>query len=324
MRLKTILSSTLLVALLIPTTLGNGYAAEATKESIGKDAYILKTTANADGKNKISQALTFNFIKDPNYDKETLIVKSAGSIYSGYRAPNPNDYFSSNLLWGAKYDVALKVLGKDSANIVDYAPKNQTESFEVKNTVGYNIGGEIGIVFDKPFIGGDAGFDFSETINYKQENYRTTLSRHTDLKNVGWGVEAHKLFVNGYGPYARDAETTSIYGNEIFLASRQGSATAGNNFVAPTKMPVLSRATFNPEFISILTHRFDDKDKKTNIQVTYGRTVDQYGNAWNGFHWRGWNTPNFGRANLTATYEIDWAKHEVKFVSQQEKNDTPS
>ncbi len=31
------------------------------------------------------------------------------------------------------------------------------------------------------------------------------LSRNTNYKNVGWGVEAHKIMNNGWGPYGRDS-----------------------------------------------------------------------------------------------------------------------
>ncbi len=54
---------------------------------------LYKTTATADSdKFKISQILTFNFIKDKSYDKDTfLVLKAAGNINSGYERPNPEE-----------------------------------------------------------------------------------------------------------------------------------------------------------------------------------------------------------------------------------------
>lgn len=62
---------------------------------------LYKTTATADSdKLNISQLLTFNFIKDKSYDKDTLVLKAAGNINSGYKSPNPNDYIYSSFYWG--------------------------------------------------------------------------------------------------------------------------------------------------------------------------------------------------------------------------------
>ncbi|WP_187395966.1 leukocidin family pore-forming toxin, partial [Staphylococcus aureus] len=65
---------------------------------------LYKTTATSDNdKLNISQILTFNFIKDKSYDKDTLVLKAAGNINSGYKKPNPNDHNYSYFYWGAKY-----------------------------------------------------------------------------------------------------------------------------------------------------------------------------------------------------------------------------
>ncbi len=54
--------------------------------------------------------------------------------------PNPNDYDFSKLYWGAKYNVSISSQSNDSVNVVDYAPKNQNEEFQVQNTLGYTFG----------------------------------------------------------------------------------------------------------------------------------------------------------------------------------------
>lgn len=229
--------------------------------------------------------------------------------------PNPNDYDFSKLYWGAKYNVSISSQSNDSVNVVDYAPKNQNEEFQVQNTLGYTFGGDISI--SNGLSGGlNGNTAFSETINYKQESYRTTLSRNTNYKNVGWGVEAHKIMNNGWGPYGRDSFHPT-YGNELLLAGRQSSAYAGQNFIAQHQMPLLSRSNFNPEFLSVLSHR-QDGAKKSKITVTYQREMDLYQIRWNGFYWAGANYKNFKTRTFKSTYEIDWENHKVKLLDTKE------
>ncbi len=145
---------------------------------------LYKTTATSDSdKLKISQILTFNFIKDKSYDKDTLILKAAGNIYSGYTKPNPKDTISSQFYWGSKYNISINSDSNDSVNVVDYAPKNQNEEFQVQQTVGYSYGGDINIS-NGLSGGGNGSKSFSETINYKQESYRTSLDKRTNFKKL--------------------------------------------------------------------------------------------------------------------------------------------
>ncbi|WP_019165928.1 leukocidin/hemolysin toxin family protein [Staphylococcus delphini] len=290
-----------------------------TKEKVDDKITLYKTTATSDSdKLNISQLLTFNFIEDNSYDKDTLILKAAGNIHSGYQAPNPNDYNFSNFYWGAKYTVLVNADSK-GVNVVDYAPKNQNEEFQVQNTLGYSFGGDISI--SKGLSGGINGNQsFSETINYKQESYRTTLDRHTDNKKVGWNVQAHKIMNGTWGPYGRDSYH-EIYGNELFLGGRQSHLKAGQNFLPTNQMPVLARGNFNPEFLSVLSHK-PNEAQKTKIEVTYQRDLDNYTNYWTGFYWTGANYKDQRAATFTSIYEVDWKAHTVNLVDTKmhEKN----
>lgn len=253
---KSSVATSMALLLFSSTANAEGKITPVSVKKVDDKVTLYKTTATADSdKFKISQILTFNFIKDKSYDKDTLVLKATGNINSGFVKPNPNDYDFSKLYWGAKYNVSISSQSNDSVNVVDYAPKNQNEEFQVQNTLGYTFGGDISI--SNGLSGGlNGNTAFSETINYKQESYRTTLSRNTNYKNVGWGVEAHKIMNNGWGPYGRDSFHPT-YGNELFLAGRQSSAYAGQNFIAQHQMPLLSRSNFNPEFLSVLSHRQD-------------------------------------------------------------------
>ncbi|MEC6890346.1 bi-component gamma-hemolysin HlgAB/HlgCB subunit B [Staphylococcus aureus] len=313
---KSSVATSMALLLLSGTANAEGKITPVSVKKVDDKVTLYKTTATADSdKFKISQILTFNFIKDKSYDKDTLVLKATGNINSGFVKPNPNDYDFSKLYWGAKYNVSISSQSNDSVNVVNYAPKNQNEEFQVQNTLGYTFGGDISI--SNGLSGGlNGNTAFSETINYKQESYRTTLSRNTNYKNVGWGVEAHKIMNNGWGPYGRDSFHPT-YGNELFLAGRQSSAYAGQNFIAQHQMPLLSRSNFNPEFLSVLSHR-QDGAKKSKITVTYQREMDLYQIRWNGFYWAGANYKNFKTRTFKSTYEIDWENHKVKLLDTKE------
>lgn len=318
---KSSVATSMALLLLSNTANAEGKITPVSVKKVDDKVTLYKTTATADSdKFKISQILTFNFIKDKSYDKDTLVLKAAGNINSGYERPNPKDYDFSKIYWGAKYNVSISSQSNDSVNVVDYAPKNQNEEFQVQNTLGYTFGGDISI--SNGLSGGlNGNTAFSETINYKQESYRTTLSRNTNYKNVGWGVEAHKIMNNGWGPYGRDSYH-STYGNEMFLGSRQSNLNAGQNFLEYHKMPVLSRGNFNPEFIGVLSRK-QNAAKKSKITVTYQREMDRYTNFWNQLHWIGNNYKDENRATHTSIYEVDWENHTVKLIDTQSKEKNP-
>lgn len=283
-------------------------------EKADSNTMIYKTTATADADRfKISQILNLNFIEDKNYNKNTLIIKAAGNINSGYHRPNPNDYYRSVLPWGGKYNVTLSAENGDSTTVVDYAPKNQTESFQVQNTLSYGSGGDINIT-NSPSGSINGKYSFSETISYKQEDYRTYINHGTNFKQVSWGVEANKIMNNGWGPYSRDAYNNgATYGNELFLLKRNSSANAGQNFLPDHQIPLLARRNFNPEFLGVFSHDKTD-NKKTQLKVTYQRETDFYSISWNGFYWRGENYKNYDPKTFTTIYEIDWQNHSAKVV----------
>ncbi|HDC9765826.1 leukocidin family pore-forming toxin, partial [Staphylococcus aureus] len=181
---KSSVATSMALLLLSGTANAEGKITPVSVKKVDDKVTLYKTTATADSdKFKISQILTFNFIKDKSYDKDTLVLKATGNINSGFVKPNPNDYDFSKLYWGAKYNVSISSQSNDSVNVVDYAPKNQNEEFQVQNTLGYTFGGDISI--SNGLSGGlNGNTAFSETINYKQESYRTTLSRNTNYKNV--------------------------------------------------------------------------------------------------------------------------------------------
>lgn len=318
---KSSVASSIALLLLSNTVDAAQHITPVSEKKVDDKITLYKTTATSDNdKLNISQILTFNFIKDKSYDKDTLVLKATGNINSGYKKPNPKDYNYSQFYWGGKYNVSVSSESNDAVNVVDYAPKNQNEEFQVQQTLGYSYGGDINI--SNGLSGGLNGSkSFSETINYKQESYRTTIDRKTNHKSIGWGVEAHKIMNNGWGPYSRDSYDPT-YGNELFLGGRQSSSNAGQNFLPTHQMPLLARGNFNPEFISVLSHKQNDT-KKSKIKVTYQREMDRYTNQWNRLHWIGNNYKNQNTVTFTSTYEVDWKNHTVKLIGTDSKETNP-
>ncbi|NAM82192.1 beta-channel forming cytolysin [Staphylococcus condimenti] len=284
-------------------------------EKVASDSMIYKRTATASDLNKhITQSLQFNFIKDESYDKETVVLKTAGNIASNARILDPYAVYTSTKRWPGEYKVSVNLPETDSTAIIDYAPRNHDETREVSDTVGFNIGGGLNIK-----KGGDANinakYNFSETIKYKQDAYRTFLETPTTGKDITWGVEAYNINVRGYGPYNREKENDKLglYGNELFLNGRKSSKNAGKNFVDQNQLPALIASSFNPEFLTVFSHDYDDKGKSI-IKVKYERVMDDYLITWKTFYWKGFNNKNVAKESITVAYEIDWDNHNVKVI----------
>lgn len=318
---KSSVASSIALLLLSNTVDAAQHITPVSEKKVDDKITLYKTTATSDNdKLNISQILTFNFIKDKSYDKDTLVLKAAGNII----LTAPIKLWVIVIFWIRLFitwiNVSVSSESNDAVNVVDYAPKNQNEEFQVQQTLGYSYGGDINI--SNGLSGGLNGSkSFSETINYKQESYRTTIDRKTNHKSIGWGVEAHKIMNNGWGPYGRDSYDPT-YGNELFLGGRQSSSNAGQNFLPTHQMPLLARGNFNPEFISVLSHKQNDT-KKSKIKVTYQRELDRYTNQWNRLHWIGNNYKNQNTVTFTSTYEVDWQNHTVKLIGTDSKETNP-
>ena len=284
------------------------------------DSYVKKRTATAsDRKQKITQTLQFNFIKDKDYDKEMIVLKTQGIIASGFRNALPQGYNEGILKWPGEYFVKVSPQGSDSTQVVDYAPKNNDASREVRATYGYKIGGDLSLRNGSGSGSLSADYNYSETVKYRQDSYRTYLGSPVSDKAIAWTVEANGFIVNGFGPYSRERfdDSGNRYGNEMFLGKRQCSCWGSYNFVNPASMPTLATQTFNPEFLTVLSHDTDDKQKTTQFKVEYGRKMDDYKVHWNNLHWWGENIKNTSTEGFVATYEVNWETHEVKFVNTQ-------
>lgn len=285
-----------------------------------------RTATTSDSQKNITQSLQFNFLTEPNYNKETVFIKAKGTIGSGLKILEPNGYWNSTLRWPGSYSVSIQnVDNNKNTEVVDFAPKNQDESREVKYTYGYKTGGDFTIQ-----SGGLSGnitkeSNYSENISYQQPSYRTLLDQTTTNKGVGWKVEAHLINNMGHDhtrQLTNDSDNRTK--NEIFSFTRNGNLWAKDNFTPKNKMPVTVSEGFNPEFLAVMSHDKNDKGKSRFI-VHYKRSMDDYKINWNkhGFwgYWSGENHVDQKEEKLSALYEVDWNTHDVKFIKVVNDNE---
>ncbi|HHA2991733.1 TPA: bi-component leukocidin LukGH subunit G [Staphylococcus aureus] len=300
--------------------------AVSEKNLDGDTKMYTRTATTSDSQKNITQSLQFNFLTEPNYDKETVFIKAKGTIGSGLRILDPNGYWNSTLRWPGSYSVSIQnVDDNNNTNVTDFAPKNQDESREVKYTYGYKTGGDFSI--NRGGLTGNITKEsnYSETISYQQPSYRTLLDQSTSHKGVGWKVEAH--LINNMG-HDHTRQLTNDSDNrtksEIFSLTRNGNLWAKDNFTPKNKMPVTVSEGFNPEFLAVMSH--DKKDEgKSKFVVHYKRSMDEFKIDWNrhGFwgYWFGENHVDKKEEKLSALYEVDWKTHNVKFVKVLNDNE---
>ncbi|SCT08194.1 bi-component leukocidin LukGH subunit G [Staphylococcus aureus] len=300
--------------------------AVSEKNLDGDTKMYTRTATTSDSQKNITQSLQFNFLTEPNYDKETVFIKAKGKIGSGLRILDPNGYWNSTLRWPGSYSVSIQnVDDNNNTNVTDFAPKNQDESREVKYTYGYKTGGDFSI--NRGGLTGNITKEsnYSETISYQQPSYRTLLDQSTSHKGVGWKVEAH--LINNMG-HDHTRQLTNDSDNrtksEIFSLTRNGNLWAKDNFTPKNKMPVTVSEGFNPEFLAVMSH--DKKDEgKSKFVVHYKRSMDEFKIDWNrhGFwgYWSGEKHVDKKEEKLSALYEVDWKTHNVKFVKVLNDNE---
>lgn len=76
----------------------------------GETKMYTRTATTSDSQKNITQSLQFNFLTEPNYDKETVFIKAKGTIGSGLRILEPNGYWNSTLRWPALIQSLFKTL----------------------------------------------------------------------------------------------------------------------------------------------------------------------------------------------------------------------
>ncbi|WP_114604080.1 leukocidin family pore-forming toxin [Staphylococcus sp. EZ-P03] len=304
-------ASALILGTFMPT---EALAADIKQDEIGKDGKIVKRTqVGGDFDGGFTQLVHFDFIDDPKYDKDALVVRTKGNIASQleYGKYRKSFLFYSQIRYPGEFGVRVDVKNNPKTEILDYLPKNNIESVNVTETFGYNIGGSISSNQSGNINGGQ---NYSKTINYKQTNYRTLLNGNTSNQGVGWNVVANSLFYNGHMNARGDMNLFHNDGEE------RDEKRPSTFFAGKSTLPSLVRSGFNPDFLTYLSN--DKENEKTQITVTYSRKNDEIDAAYYNDNFDKYPQMNLYHQNISGntykvTYEIDWKKKKVKMINQE-------
>lgn len=289
-------------------------AKDIKQEEIGKDGSVMKRTeVGADFEKGLTQQVHFDFINDPKYDKDALVVRTKGSIASQleYGKYRKNGVFFAQMRYPGEYGVSVNVKDSPKTEILDYLPKNNIDSVDVSESFGYSVGGSISSNNSGNLFG---SVNYSKTINYKQMNYKTLLNGKTSNKGVEWNVVADSLFYNGNINLRGDNRLFTRDGEEPNENKPEGF------FAGKSTLPSLVRSGFNPDFLTYLSNEKDNK--KSQIVVTYTRMYDELDKAYQGSHFLRDINKNAYLQNISGnaykvTYEIDWQNKKVKMINQE-------
>nr|CAA55782.1 synergohymenotropic toxin [Staphylococcus intermedius] len=300
-----LLAATLSISLILPLITPYSEEAKAanTIEEIGEGAQIIKRTEDVSSRKwGVTQNIQFDFVKDPKYNKDALIIKMQGFIKSrtSFTDVKGKGYESTKrILWPFQYNIALKT-NDPNVFLINYLPKNKIESIDVSQTLGYNVGGNFQ---SAPLLGGKGEFNYSKKISYTQKNYISEVAQQNS-KNIRWEVKANS--------FNTENGQVSAYDRHLFVRSPIGP-NARDFFVPNDELPPLIQSGFNPSFIATVSHE-KDKGDTSEFEIAYGRNLDiTYATFFprTGIFAERRHNALMNR-NLVTKYEVNWKTHEIK------------
>ncbi len=303
--LKKVIALSLITSFIVAEQ-QNVFAASDNFESIGDNAQVIKRTKDiSSNKWGVTQNIQFDFIKDPKYNKDALIIKTQGFIKSKTRYQRNRQFPDvAQMLWPFQYNIALKV-DDQNASIINYLPKNKTDSIDVKETLGYAIGGTFK---PDPSLNINASVNYMKSISYNQSSYVSEVENQNS-KNVAWGVKANEFNIDG--------NKISAYDKYLFFGGNSIRKTPRDFFVPDNQLPPLVLSGFNPSFLTTISH---DKDtsETSEIEISLGRNLDVT-SVWRhipGSHASYIDTSRthntFTNRNFKVKYLVNWKTHEIK------------
>ncbi|HGL3955437.1 TPA: alpha-hemolysin [Staphylococcus aureus] len=263
-----------------------------------------------DKENGMHKKVFYSFIDDKNHNKKLLVIRTKGTIAGQYRVYSEEGANKSGLAWPSAFKVQLQLPDNEVAQISDYYPRNSIDTKEYMSTLTYGFNGNV-TGDDTGKIGGLIGANVSigHTLKYVQPDFKTILESPTD-KKVGWKVIFNNMVNQNWGPYDRDS-WNPVYGNQLFMKTRNGSMKAAENFLDPNKASSLLSSGFSPGFATVITMDRKASKQQTNIDVIYERVRDDYQLHWTSTNWKGTNTKDKWTDRSSERYKIDWEKEEM-------------
>ncbi|RZH97286.1 beta-channel forming cytolysin, partial [Staphylococcus condimenti] len=99
-------------------------------------------------------------------------------------------------------------------------------------------------------------------LKYVQPDFKTILESPTDKKG-GWKVIFNNMVKQNWEPYDRDSGNP-VYGNQLFMKTRNGSMKATDNFLDPNKASSLLSSGFSTDFATVITMDTKASKQQTN------------------------------------------------------------
>ncbi|HCY1500773.1 TPA: leukocidin family pore-forming toxin [Staphylococcus aureus] len=283
-------------------------------DDIGKNGKVTKRTVSEyDKETNILQNLQFDFIDDPTYDKNVLLVKKQGSIHSNLKfESHRNETNASWLKYPSEYHVDFQVQRNPKTEILDQLPKNKISTAKVDSTFSYSLGGK----FDSTKgIGRTSSNSYSKSISYNQQNYDTIASGKNNNRHVHWSVVANDL---KYGNEIKNRNDEFLFYRNTRLSTVENPELS---FASKYRYPTLVRSGFNPEFLTYISN--EKSNEKTRFEVTYTRNQDILKNK-PGIHY---GQPileqNKDGQRFIVVYEVDWKNKTVKVVEKYSDQNKP-
>ena len=286
-------------------TLNSVQAHAKTEPTVDKDMKTYSSNSLVyDGDNHMKVVANAKFIDDPNNNNKILFLSTDGSFIKS-NLHNVAGYDFARMFWSSKYGCSIEVEDNDNlyrrAKIISNLPTNTVKTSNVSNTIGYSVGGNVRCEGKTPSGSVNAGYSYTQSINYQQPNFITINTDSSDNK-VKWDVD----FSATDDCYDKDSYNIS-YGNQMFMKSRlynEGS----KNLTSIDKLPTLVSGGFSPDFLVALDA---PKDKKQSIvKINFTRYMDQYCLDWSGFNWYGSNF-SVGECSTSSRFLIDWQNHTI-------------
>ncbi|MPQ43805.1 leukocidin family pore-forming toxin [Clostridium tarantellae] len=292
-------------------------AANKNKANVTENKKELKiynsTAALEDSNLNMKFIANAKFFVDPFDNKRTVFLSTDGSfIKSGVK--QQGSYWYGSMNWPSGYECSIEI--KDEANsggkteIVSSTPTNTIKSSRVSNTMGYSVGGVVGVTSGKPMGNINASFNHSQNISYDQENF-TTVQDENNLHKVNWKVQFDST-PDGYDRYYK----THFYGNEMYMKSRLSNA-GNENLTSIDKLPSLISGGFSPNFLVAL--KAPKNKSQSLVEITFKKHMDFYEIKWaRGRNWYGSNSYDCTK-QVVKKFVIDWKKHTIKSFDEVQK-----
>lgn len=270
----------------------------------GSKATVYTSSDSAQGDKKIKSSVNVSFIEDPHNSELIALINIKGFIPAKLqKKSSSSDWASMN--WTSKYSVGVEIAdNNEEVSLLESIPTNKVETVKVKETMGYNIGGNISIIKGTPNISGKGGFSFSKSISYDQPDFKT-IQTEDGTRRASWDVE----FTYTKDGYDKNSYNI-LYGNQLFMKSRYYNSGI-KNLTDDKDLSSLISGGFSPDIV-IAVKAPKNIDSNTTLTLNYSNYMDDYYLEWSSTEWYGQNFAKQIPTTDKHVYTIDWKNHVVK------------